>query len=51
MTDDPIEQTCSAPSKTMDKWKPYCGELTAMQAASVMQAARMNALDLMDSGD
>jgi AbiV family abortive infection protein len=31
------------------KLKPYSGELTATQAASAMQAARMNALDLMDT--
>jgi AbiV family abortive infection protein len=33
----------------MNKVKPYSGELTAIQAASAMQAARMNALDLMDT--
>jgi AbiV family abortive infection protein len=33
----------------MEKLKSYSGELTAIQAASAMQAARMNALDLMDT--
>ncbi len=33
----------------MKKLKPYSGNLTATQAASAMQAARMNALDLMDT--
>ena len=33
----------------MEKLKPYSGKLTAIQAASAMQAARMNALDLMDT--
>jgi AbiV family abortive infection protein len=35
--------------KQVKKLKPYSEELTAIQAASAMQAARMNALDLMDT--
>lgn len=36
---------------TTDKPKPYEAELTPAQAAAAMQAARMNAVELMDTAD